>query len=48
MYRCVALEKPANSFISEISIAPLAGWLVRVIIVPTPFPGRDHAANVVA
>jgi hypothetical protein len=33
----VAFEKPANSFISEISIAPLAGWLVRVIINPTPF-----------
>jgi hypothetical protein len=31
------LVKPANSFISEISIAPLAGWLVRVIMNPTPF-----------
>jgi hypothetical protein len=34
------LLKLANSFISEISIAPLAGWLVRVIMNPTPqFPG---------
>jgi len=33
----VAFGKLANSFISEISIAPLAGWLVRVIMNPTPF-----------
>jgi hypothetical protein len=36
MYRCVAFGKLANSFISERSNAPFAGWLVRVIITPTP------------
>jgi hypothetical protein len=42
------LVKLANSFISEISIAPLAGWLVRVIIYPTPFARVGYAADLVA
>jgi hypothetical protein len=34
MYRWVAFENPATSFISEISNAPFAGWLVLVIMIP--------------
>jgi hypothetical protein len=41
----VDFGKLANSFISEISIAPLAGWLVRVIMSPTPFAVRGSCSS---